>query len=274
MQGRKYHLSESTYFKVLGCASNSSTGPTSSFYLKIDGKGLLLDTGVDPIGRLACSEEDITKLEAVVVTHSHSDHCSGFANLVFTRKLLAKKLAHPPTPLSVYANMTTLETLRKQLFTQYPDRSFEIKWACVEEGIQHHIFNELKLSGLDNSHSVPTSSVRIDCNKGWSIGYQADGAPTPKYIDFFKEATVLILQVHSLTQNKDELETLHKKGQSGLGDAEEIVSILSPSVTIPYHLPRSFFYDPRLKELVRLALGKSSDIGINLLSGPWPSPDA
>lgn len=262
-------LSSRSRFRVLGCASNSATGPTTSFAVLMGKSGLLIDTGVDPVGRLVTSGEDPTFIDTLVVTHAHSDHCAGFANFVFTRNLLARGEGgiHP---LTVHADTTTTLALKSQLATQYPERRLEVRWITVSSGDEVDGPGDSKLQFLASRHEVPALSVKItEPNEGWTVGIQADGSPTPENELFFAGSRVLALETHSLELLEEQLSATHARGHSGLGDAVRLARAVGPDVVIPFHLSKTFFTDPERRKMVETALGYPWASGLRLLPEPW-----
>ncbi|AXH96963.1 MBL fold metallo-hydrolase [Ornithinimicrobium avium] len=262
---RVLHLSPDSHMTVLGCASNSASGPTTSFVVYANEKGLLIDTGVDPIGRLTYNREDVAQVSSVIVTHSHSDHCAGFANFVFTRQLLAKNCDGIP-PLQVYANRQTLNALDSQLKTQYPNREFDVIENEVIAGEAMRTPEGFTLVFLDSAHEVPAVSARITHDlHDWTIGIQSDSAPSNRFLKFFEGATVLVAEVHSLETDSGRLRRVHERGHSGLADAARLVEMVQPEVAIPFHLPSEFFSSAAAAATVAAALGEAGRRGLQCL---------
>lgn len=77
----------------------------SSVYLRHGGFGLLVDTGPDL--RTQCLREGIVACDAVLFTHSHTDHIMGFDDL---RRFCD---AQPSRTLPIYAATSTMDDLRR-----------------------------------------------------------------------------------------------------------------------------------------------------------------
>lgn len=96
---------------VIGCACAvcRSTDPRdkrlrTSAHIDLDGFSLILDT--TPDFRTQCLRENITRLDAVIYTHSHVDHTLGFDDLRRFCELEDKCMP-------VYGSQTTLQSLRR-----------------------------------------------------------------------------------------------------------------------------------------------------------------
>ncbi len=90
------------------CAVCHSSDPRdtrtrSSIHVKSPGCEWVIDTGTD--FRAQCLRENITRLDAVVYTHAHTDHIMGFDDL--------RAFCNPGQPMPVYASEETLGHLKR-----------------------------------------------------------------------------------------------------------------------------------------------------------------
>jgi phosphoribosyl 1,2-cyclic phosphate phosphodiesterase len=99
----------------------------SSIYASTPESAWVVDTG--PEFRLQCLREGITRLDAAVYTHSHTDHIMGFDDL---RPFCADG------PLPVYASPETLEDLKRVFSFAFNQTSLPTGYVrpnpCVIEG--------------------------------------------------------------------------------------------------------------------------------------------
>lgn len=222
---------------TLGHWSNSSAGPTTSFHLAVDDAGVLLDVGLDPVGRLqelGLQPHDVTH---VYVSHLHSDHVSGFANFVFTRSLLSREGDLPLLKLTVLAHPTILSGLKTLLELQYPERDFDLDWVeCdVEEPVA--LGGQLKMRLVPTDHPVPCYGVVVETGRA-KIGFTSDTGPMPSHEHDYAGCDVLIGEAFGLAS--DVGDTIHRRGHSTAEDLGALVSAVRPGIVLPFHFGQEY----------------------------------
>ncbi|HET6410131.1 MAG TPA: MBL fold metallo-hydrolase [Chthoniobacteraceae bacterium] len=87
------------------CRSEDSRDRRSraSIYVETPESAFVIDTGPD--FRMQCLREDVRRVNAVVFTHSHTDHMMGFDDL--------RPFCPGGAPLSVYGSETTIHDLQR-----------------------------------------------------------------------------------------------------------------------------------------------------------------
>jgi ribonuclease BN (tRNA processing enzyme) len=179
---------------ILGCSAGSPQGeaPASGYLLEVEGRRLLLDCGPGVVAAAAASG-GLERLDAVIVTHRHADHCADLVALAyhrcFPRVLPPLPLFAPTgfdevlTGLDRIWGIPTLEDLRKPLTS-----AFDLR--MVDPG------DDLEIAGLSVTthrtlHPVPTMALRSD---DASLAYTADAALTPELADFCQDVTLLLAE--------------------------------------------------------------------------------
>ena len=124
------------------CAVCTSTDPHDhrtrpSVLLEYGGSTVLIDT--TPDFRQQAIRERITKLDAVIYTHSHADHILGLDDL---RPLSFRR----PERLPLYAHPATAEALRS-VFKYIFDDAY--KYGGIAKVVLHEIDGTLSLFGAD-----------------------------------------------------------------------------------------------------------------------------
>ena len=187
------------------CVLASGSSGNAAF-LQTEGFGLLIDIGIGPrllSSRLACIGASWKDVNAVVLTHVHTDH--------WKDRSLAQLCTHR---IPLYCHPEHVEVL------SHYGPAFE---PLQRAGLVRHFEDDQTLE-LPNSlrclpirvphDSEPTFAFRIDGSSGlfggdWSIGYAADLGTTPiRLLDAFRDVNVLALEF-----NHDE-EMQHRSGRS------------------------------------------------------------
>ena len=217
---------------TLGAWGQSYAGPTTSFYLEVGSLGVMLDTGIDPIGQMrahALKPADCTHL---FLSHMHSDHSSGFANFVFTRQLLGRSLDPAPPPLTVIGSEQVIEDCQRLLGIQYPDRSFKLEWLAIDGGSPLALGNDLMIATAPNIHSIPCQGCRIETPSG-AVGFTADTAPSEAHISFYSGCAVLVGEAFGTEAQVGP--RVNERGHSSAEDLGHLVDRARPRMVVPFH---------------------------------------
>lgn len=195
---------------VLGCrAGMPADGQGSSGYLVTTGTTkLLLDCGPG-IATALSAVTDPSELDAVVISHFHSDHCY---DLLPIGKSLISKIAHAvgphpdeaalegfaATPLYVPKGSGTLFERWAGLFpvSTYPllDKAFEVAFDIREyEPGQQCTIGDCDISLHETRHVMPNCGIRIEA-PGATFAYTGDTGMTPALDDLAASADILLAE--------------------------------------------------------------------------------
>lgn len=155
---------------------------TSGYLIQHDNFNLLLECGSGVVSSLQ-KVLDLSKLDAVLITHYHCDHCCDVGPLQYARQIKTQ-LGEINTPLPIYA----------------PEGEFFklLKWEDYTYGVS---FNEtsilnigpFEISFIKNQHPVEAYSIKIKCeNKIFS--YTSDTSYFQELESFFYESDLLIAE--------------------------------------------------------------------------------
>lgn len=175
---------------VLGsnASSPSRTNAASGYLVEIDGKAILMDAGPGVFMKLA-EFMDPGLLDAVVVSHTHVDHCSDVL------ALFAYMAYGPsgPIPIPVYAPQGTRDHLAAfaragpdHVFHQVLDFREQSPGDEVWIGPAHVTFGEA-------IHPVPALVVKFEVGTG-SLVYSGDTGPGGDLALMANEASLLVCE--------------------------------------------------------------------------------
>ena len=175
---------------VLG-ASGAFPGPhtaTSGYLLDIDGHYVLIDYGSGVLSRLQ-EHIRLDQLEAIILTHLHSDHISDIGVLKYAMDL-SRKFGQPIGKIPVYAPATpeplatALESLDHFTITPSADDShFELFGARI------HCFGTI--------HPFETCALRIE-KDGRVFATTADTIPCANLKPLLRQAHLALMDAGSL----------------------------------------------------------------------------
>jgi len=137
----------------------------SSILVESAGEQMLVDCGPDLRQQLLAA--GINRLNGVIVTHAHGDHCHGIDEL----RPVAQALGGP---VPLYARPHVLDELKLR-FAYAFDRSSFYRPICEARAVEQHLgFGDASIRFVDQSHGDLTS-LGLRFNEGsYSVGYAID----------------------------------------------------------------------------------------------------
>ena len=185
-----------------------------SFCIIYNESSILVETSGNPINYLLKSGINPVKLDAVVISHSHTDHIYALPSLIHNLWLLGRK-----EPLYILSNRQTIEIAKNMcgnlsLFKK--KNIFPIEWIEGNNNIIRIGDGRIKLFPVN--HPVETSGFSFQLNDT-RIVYSADTSPIKKVIDESNGADALI---HEGTAPSTEEKNLNRDGHSSFRQAGEV----------------------------------------------------
>ena len=196
-----------------------------------DASTLLVDCGGDAIQRYRQAGLDIDDLDALILTHEHADHVSGFPLLMERLWLLGRR---KPLPVcGIPQALTQAERLFDAFDTSGWDDRPEIQWREVpyEEGASVFKNEDWTVTAAPVEHAKPTVGLRVEhapsggSNNGVAA-YSCDTEPTDSVARLAESADVL---VHEATGAMS--------GHSSAEDAARIAAQAGAGRLLLVHLP-------------------------------------
>lgn len=177
---------------------------TSGYLIEHDDYKLLLECGSGVLSSLQ-KVIDLGKLDAVLITHYHYDHCCDIGPLQYARQIKTL-LGEINNPLPIYA----------------PDGEFFklLKWEDYTFGESFNEESKLNLGPFEinfikNVHPVEAYSVKIKCDNK-ILTFTSDTSYFDGLADFFRDADLLISEC-SFYANMDGTKAGHlNSAQAGM----------------------------------------------------------
>jgi ribonuclease Z len=168
-------------------------------------KWFVVDAGRGVVMRIAGTDLKYDKLQAVFLTHFHSDHIAGLPDLFdtswqFGRKSRPLELYGPPGVSRLAKAMLDFFRddihYRRDLLEKHPAAGATIKTHDVREGVVYDD-GDVRVTAflVDHRPVEPAFGYRFDSG-GRSIVVSGDTRPTPNLVKFAKGADVLILEAY------------------------------------------------------------------------------
>ena len=178
-------------------------GPSTAII--VDGKYFVVDAGRAVTMRLSALHPRMPHVQAVFLTHLHSDHTTGLPDLFDTSWLLERRTV----PFELYGPTGTRELadgmvqflaadihIRRDLSEFQPAAGATVNTHIVQEGTIYER-DGLKITAfaVDHRPVVPAFGYRFDCG-GKSVVISGDTAPSENLVRFARGADVLIHEAY------------------------------------------------------------------------------
>src|SRR5205085_10668361 len=156
----------------------------TSILVESAGERVLVDCGPDLRQQLLAAE--VARLDGVIVTHAHGDHCHG----IDERRPVAQAIG---APVPLHARPDVLDELKLRFAYAFEQSDFYRPIAEAREISDDLIFGSCRVRFVDQPHGGPTSlGLRFD-EGGHSIGYAIDfSALSDEMMNLYRNVDVLI----------------------------------------------------------------------------------
>ena len=137
----------------------------SSILVECAGERMLVDCGPDLRQQLLSAQ--VGRLEGVIVTHAHGDHCHGIDELRPVSQAIGR-------PVPLHARADVLDELKLRFAYAFEQSDFYRPIAEARELGEELRFGDARVRAVDQPHGGPTSlGLRFD-EGDFSVGYAVD----------------------------------------------------------------------------------------------------
>ncbi|MEX2534254.1 MAG: MBL fold metallo-hydrolase [Trueperaceae bacterium] len=238
------------YLLGTGAAVSDPHRTTTMLAVENEAGILLVDCGGDVLQRLVASGGDPSSVQALIVTHEHPDHVSGFP-LLMEKLWLYGRIE----PLDVYGIDPAIAQAKRvhdafdtSAWPEYP----EIRYHPVEqtEGATVLERNGWQVTATPGEHAVPVIGLRIRDSAGGTVSYSCDTARSSGIARLATEAQIF---VHEATGSGP--------GHSSALEAARTAAEAKADRLLLVHLPPAEHLGPRELEEARQVFA-STDKGV------------
>ncbi len=210
----------------LGTASAlpSATQDNSSLLFESNGYYLMIDCSGTPYRKLLSLGVDTKKLQHIVMTHHHVDHCYGLPSLIECLWIEGRE-----EPLHIYALRSTIAII-EPLLDLFDLRHRMINYFPIEihpiDGLQDEfIFQDANFTvrTTPTLHAVPSVATKLIFPKGTSFVYSSDTAPCESLITFSKGVDNFVMECTFCDEDDQLAELTRHIHSSEWGDLATLV---------------------------------------------------
>jgi ribonuclease BN (tRNA processing enzyme) len=212
----------------------------------------LVDFGPGVIRRTAAAKEagvhglDVEKLNRAFVTHLHSDHTTGYPDLIFTPWVLGRD-----EPLEVYGP-EGIQAMTVNVLAAYQQDVYMRLYGLEQANDKGHrvIAKEIKPGVVYEDSNLTVEAFPVQ-HGSWpqAFGYKfrtpdktivlsGDTAPTEEMIDQSRDCDILIHEVYSkagFEKQPETWKTYHSVYHTSSHELAEIASKAKPKLLVLYH---------------------------------------
>lgn len=216
------------YLLGTGAAISDAHRTTTMLALEhADGGLIVVDCGGDVFQRLLACDLDPDGIEALILTHEHPDHISGFPLLIEKLWLYKRR-----RPLPIYGPKAALDIART-IFDAFDTSGWEgvpeREWNVVPMEPETELLqtDHWKVISSPVEHPVPTIGLRVESSNGATFAYSCDTAPSSNVVELARDVDLLVHEANG-----------HLPGvHSSASEAGEIAARAGAARVLLVHLP-------------------------------------
>lgn len=180
-----------------GPAIRPGTRMPTSTLVRMDGQTILVDAGLGVTRGLCDAGVALTDLDAIVITHLHSDHYLELGPLLHTAWTAGLKRPVPvigPQGLADYwdgfLSSMSFDIALRIRDEGRPDLAALAQISVLEEG--QRVLGPLRMDVIRNEHPPITDSFALRLTGTRSVTLSGDTAPIPQMVEFAQGSDLLV----------------------------------------------------------------------------------
>ena len=252
------NLHASTHFFVLGSGTpNPNPERMGSAYLVlVDDTPYLFDFGPGVVRRVAAlttnwggnfSNFDVTKLEYAFLSHIHSDHTLGLADLIITPWIMGRD-----KPLKIFGPKAAKDMADHIIKAYQPDIDYRIYgtqpqndkgykaiFTSIEEGMIYEDKNIMVTAFLNDHGDLAESYGFLIQTGDKTILISGDTGPSANLLRFGNEVDILVHEVYSqagFEKKEPDWKIYHKAHHTSPSELAKIAKKLNPKTLVLSHI--------------------------------------
>jgi len=161
----------------------------AGYLVQSHGANVLVDCGPGTLRRLAQTGLDLDAIDAVFLTHYHTDHCADVGPLLFA---LRSPRYRGRKPLSLFA-APGLQRFLDTLATVWPwtlPRDYELRVHELSPGTMS--FADLQVTALPIRHTAQSLGYRFASSSGKSVAFSGDADECEELVDLARGVDVFV----------------------------------------------------------------------------------
>ena len=274
------NLLASTHFFVLGSGTpNPNPERMGSAYLVlVDDTPYLFDFGPGVVRRVAAlttnwggdfSNFDVTKLEYAFLSHIHSDHTLGLADLIITPWIMGRD-----KPLKIFGPEAAKDMadhiikayqpdIDYRIFGTQPqnDKGYKTIFTSIEEGAIYKDDNISVTAFLNDHGDLSDSYGFLVKTKDKKILISGDTGPSKNLMKYGRDIDILVHEVYSqagFEKKEPDWKIYHKAHHTSPSELAKIANQLKPKTLVLSHI--LFWGSTEEEILAEISLNYNGDI--------------
>lgn len=210
-------------------------GASSAYLVRSQAATILLDAGTGAFAKLELAA-DYTRLNAIVISHMHSDHFFDLVPFRYTLKYGHAQLGRRVPLWLPPGGRERLGALRHAVSLDAAENFFDIVFDVREYDPNKPLtIADATLRFCRTQHYVEAYATRVECGDA-SIAYSADTAPCDAVVKLARDASIFLCEAALGLEHEEPA----RRGHCNAEEAGEMAQQASVSRLVLTHYPAAF----------------------------------